>query len=417
MTFNTFPKSEEFSQKAKEIYFKNLYYLLDKIDKENKYKVEMLSYEKNKELLASSDYFKSNEIDLLYNNHVKHLKSTPIFFKKEPTYYEILSNLQIACELFLKKIIFDISPYALIDLKSYPKNSKPIDFSKTPTADAQYLYKASVFFVGKEYFNTAYNEEFESLYDKNRDERNSYLHRDSNKLTDGLTLLRAFIIVNDIFIKDNVRKSIYKYLLQTIPEEDYKNRHNNKKRCSFFSIARYDSDMGNVHKVFYEEARFKYLKSMSYIYESLKNNEREIFFKYKVKNHIDDKNRYFCPNCTMYTNIYLNKSNYNNYKEIFEEYKNNKYLKSLINIDIENKIFKCFCCNDTYIIEKPFKHRNCKVKRQKNNLNFKLNDMCLNCGEENLSDKKNNSIIYPSNDNLFLLRKHYRKNRVKKTKS
>ena len=299
MTYNTFTKSEEFSQKAKEIYFKNLYYLLDKIDKENKYKVEMLSYEKNKELLASSDYFKSNEIDLLYNNHVKHLKSTPIFFKKEPTYYEILSNLQIACELFLKKIIFDISPYALIDLKSYPKNSKPIDFSKTPTADAQYLYKASVFFVGKEYFNTAYNEEFESLYDKNRDERNSYLHRDSNKLTDGLTLLRAFIIVNDIFIKDNVRKSIYKYLLQTIPEEDYKNRHNNKKRCSFFSIARYDSDMGNVHKVFYEEARFKYLKSMSYIYESLKNNEREIFFKYKVKNHIDDKNRYFYPNYTM----------------------------------------------------------------------------------------------------------------------
>lgn len=440
MTITSFPESIEFYQKAKQIYIKNLFYLIDKLNKENDLIKEINDYKLSKEYVDRHDFDYNYSFN--YKRHIKHLNNVPIFFTKEPTYYEILSNLQISCELFLKKIIFDVSPYALIDLKSYPKKLDSIDFSDIPTSDAQYLYTASVFLVGKSLFNTNYNTTFETIYENNRNERNLYLHRDNNNFKSGLNLLKMFVIINDIFMKINLKKLIYKKFLKEIPIDDYKKRHNNKIRCSFLAISRYDVDI--IHKVFYEQSRFKFLTSMSYIYEALEESERCIFFNYENKNSINIEEHYFCPNCTIYSNIYLNSSNQVDDKNIYQKYKDNKYLKSLIPVNKKENKFKCFCCNDVYTIKPKYKlvtfnlniikmyviHNiknsciKCMDTDEIKYINWKLKppviycpviyDVCLKCGNEAVSwkYKTRNKMIF-NDTKLFKIRKRYRKIRIK----
>lgn len=363
MPFNIFPSSVDFFNKAQKIYMKNLFFLIDKIENES--------------------------------NHLNKNKKF-IYFKNEPSYYEIISNLQICSELLLKKIIFDVSPYALIDAKSYPKKDINTDYNDLASIDAQYLYTMCIFLKGNDVFYTKYKECFKDIYEKNREERNKYIHKDKNSLKDGLSILRLFIIINDIFFKTDLKKIIFKRFLKEIPKEDYRNKSNKLKRASDLSIDRY-LDADTIHKVFYEKARFKFLKTVSFIYKSLEDEEREIFFKYNEIEHLSERKRYFCPNCTLYSNIYINSSNINNYKTIFNiDCADNTLFKTLINIDQNNK-FKCFCCNDIYILKKNNNYHNfCD-----DHVIYYFNHMCLECGSEDISKKE-----------LFEIRKNYRKQRV-----
>lgn len=364
MPFNILPNSIDFLNKAESIYIKNLFFLIDKIENE------------------------------LTN---KNMNKKIIYFKSEPSYYEIITNLHICCELLLKKIIFDVSPYILIDAKSYPKDEMNINYNDLPTIDAQYLYTICVFLKSENIFNTNYEECFKDLYEQTREERNEYIHKDKNSLKDGLSVLKLFIIINDIFFKKDLKKVIFKRFLREIPKEDYKNKSNQLKRASDLSNDKY-SDPDIIHRVLYEKTRFRFLKTMSYIYQSLEHKEREFFFKYKQDVNILDESKYFCPNCTLYSNIYINSSNMNNYETIFNiDCINNNFLfKTLINIDKHNK-FKCFCCNDIYILNKQEDcHSYCDGR-----LTYSFNHMCLECASEGISERS-----------LFWIRKNHRKQRV-----
>lgn len=349
--------AERFHKKAKEIYYRNFFILIKKLN--------------------------SNEI---------------INEDNELTSDELRSGLHTCITLFLKSIICRRNYLKLIQNENNYTDQYIIDnFDNLSTVDAKEIYKIVKNNFSEDInFENDYEIDFTSLYNEGFKIRNKYFHSSNCEEDKNEKNLKNFLAINQIFLNNKFKLQIYKDILKSFPSSILKDKNINiNKSNNELNIN--ENNIINDEFLMYDSIRFIYFKIIINIFKELKEPaiRKKVFSLeyYNNRNH-----QYFCPNCTPYNTNHLSGSEYShNYYLLDHETELNKNMKSLISINKECSLFKCICCNDEYFLKE--KVRICThtedFSYKDNSIilpieHYMIDNVCLFCGKENFGDISNN---------------------------
>ncbi len=374
-----------------------------KIDKVKNLKTELMELRRNLNLDIKEINFKSNilKCNFIYEqtkDKIKNIPTKKMFYNKanriivenileitnflnnesnnthmykheiSSEYFEsIVANIHLASELYLKGIICNISPFLLLEDKSI--NNLKIDFLKLKTIGAEQLIgRAKTIIYKKEsnFFKNSFNIDFIKIYEKNRNDRNSFMHSINNFQIEDLLpyLFQCFGILEIFNKKSNLSHIIYKHIYsKEINKENIKLKHEEYYDCH--------PDIGIIKY----HARGKYINFFHLnIWQRINLKIKKAIFNFD-KNINNQDEMFFCSKC------YLTFLNYNNIVEFYYEnkdtllsFQNKKYLSL---VDFLRNDYRINFYKTSYTI----KHKHLKSK-------------CFICGNtENLNDSLVNDIL------------------------
>ena len=222
--------AERFHKKAKEIYYRNFFILIKKLN--------------------------SNEI---------------INEDNELTSDELRSGLHTCITLFLKSIICRRNYLKLIQNENNYTDQYIIDnFDNLSTVDAKEIYKIVKNNFSEDInFENDYEIDFTSLYNEGFKIRNKYFHSSNCEEDKNEKNLKNFLAINQIFLNNKFKLQIYKDILKSFPSSILKDKNINiNKSNNELNIN--ENNIINDEFLMYDSIRFIYFKIIINIFKELK---------------------------------------------------------------------------------------------------------------------------------------------------
>lgn len=342
------------------------------------------------------------------------------------------SNLQQCCELYLKSMLCEKSPYLLIRdsveidnrknleksielfYKNLPTlNNKSIldyftelslqqrDFSDCFTIESKKLINDVTKLYGASYFSSIYNFNFRNFYDANRDKRNIFMHSHQENIVDYNELVLNYIAIFDIFNKKSLIKILYKDMLKQVFNrednpisdpfhrsewskktilKDQKNRNNPWLNHKSISLSK-KSVTCNI--------RYSLMRFIEIIFNSLGNANNRVFFGL-YEDFKKNDNSFYCPYCEDYyrasaedkDSILHNKNSvtlFETLPNVHNLFNYDGFFKSFYPVEKGSNVCSCLICGVSKKIEYSGNCTYC-VKNGLDGKTYFLNNKCITCG-------------------------------------
>lgn len=330
------------------------------------------------------------------------------------------SMLHQCCELYLKSLLCEKSPYLLIrksidlDLKNnlniainnfYESSSNSIsslieDFEKLSkdqkkftdcyTIEAQFLLSEVEKKYPKNIFDNIYNFNFTKFYNDNRVLRNIEIHSHSENDQNYEDVLLSYLAVFNIFKKNiNPIKFIYKDILKQIfsfPDNPINKKNESKSEKTFYLRNKYKIPQ-MLKRDQTSHSRYHLMRICELIFHLLEPHVVIAFFKLHSEFSKNDYS-YFCPCCQIYYiaahedqyyEIAKNKRiSYDVEPNLEINFHYNGFFKSMHPVKRGSSTCVCLICGKKEDIVKKINCRNCKI--EKIPVSYALNERCVNCG-------------------------------------
>lgn len=363
--------------------------------------------------MADNYYIKGKEI--FYRNFfillhkIINKEENNINYDYDLTLDEVISGLHTSVTLFFKSVLCKKN-YLLLISNDHDRSDEYIveNFNILPIVDGKKLhslFKSNCLDLLN--IENDYNIDISVLYFENMEIRNKCYHSNSSHKNEVYNkTLKSFLAINQIFMNYSFKRQIYRDIIRSLPYVIFKEKNSKNLKSNEDLFQSYDDNTNDIY-IMYDYARYSYFQIIINIFREIDEPciKRKLF---DIKKYDKRIYQYYCPNCTVYNLNYLSSSEFShNYTLLEAETVKNKNMKSLISTDPENSLFKCICCNDTYILKE--KVSICNHQDQQYGVNsiiksaeshYMIDNVCLECGRENFGEikfQKDNIYIVSNN--------------------